>query len=197
MILFYFGNDFEKRHQKIKNVLENVKEKRPDANFFHYDSFDINIENLKELVISQGLFETKDIVLLTNLFLNLDLKEFVLNNLEEFKNSDSAFIFSEEKITPIEAKKIKEFSTKFEEFKKSETRPENLFGISDFLQKKDKKNLWTFYQENIQKGTDADSLYNIIFWSMKALALAEKFSEEESGLKPFPYKKAKKYLKVH
>jgi DNA polymerase III delta subunit len=141
MILFYFGNDFNKRHQKIQAVLKDVKTKRPNANFFHYDSFDVNIENLKELVISQGLFETKNIVLLTNLFLNLELKKFVLDNLEEFQNSDSAFIFSEEKITATEAKKIKEFSTKFEEFKKAEARPENLFQISDYLQKKDKKNL--------------------------------------------------------
>ena len=141
MLLFYFGSDYDKKHLKIQNVLKDVKAKRPHANYLHYDSFDINIENLKEIIISQGLFETKNIVLLTNLFLNLELKKFILDNLEEIQKSESAFIFSEEKITPTDAKKIKEFSTKFEEFKKTEARPENLFKISDYLQKKDKKNL--------------------------------------------------------
>lgn len=195
MLLFYFGNDFNERHKKIQLILKDVKTKRPNANFFHYDSFDINIENLKELIKSQGLFENKNIVLLTNLFINNDLKKFILENIQEFENSESAFIFSEEKISAAEQKEIKKTALKFEEFKKNEIRQENLFQISDYLQKKDKKKLWTFYQESFEKGADADSMYNVIFWSMKTLALAEIFSEKESGLKPFPYKKAKSSLK--
>lgn len=195
MLLFYFGNDFEKRHHKVQNVLADVKSKRPNSNFIHYDSFDINQENLKELIKSQGLFDEKNIVLLSNLFINLDLKKWILENIDEFQKSESAFIFSEEKITPMEQKEIKKTAFKFKEFKLNESRPENLFKISDYLQNKNKKKLWTFYQESLVKGNTADEMYNVIFWSMKTLALTEKFSEKESGLKPYPYKKAQSSLK--
>lgn len=195
MLLFYFGNDFDKKHTKVKNILSDVKSKKPNSNFIHYDSFDIKKDNLLELIKSQGLFETKNIVLLSNIFIDLDLKKWILENLEEFEKSESAFIFSEEKITPTEAKKIKDIAYKFEEFKFSESRPENLFKISDYLLSKNKKKLWIFFNESIKKGNDAESLYNVIFWSMKTLSLAEKFSEKESGLKSFPYSKAKNNLK--
>ena len=75
MLLFYSGNDFDKKHLKVKNVLADVKSKRPNSNFIHYDSFDVNKDNLLRLIKSQGLFETKNIVFLSNLFIDLDLKK--------------------------------------------------------------------------------------------------------------------------
>jgi hypothetical protein len=127
--------------------------------------------------------------------LNLELKKWILDNIEEFEKTNSAFIFSEENINPTDYKKIKNFAYQIEKFEEKKIKQENVFKISDYLQKKDKKNLWTFYQESLHKGSDADTLFGVIFWSLKTLALAEKFSEKESGLKPFPYKKAKNNLK--
>ncbi len=195
MLLFYFGDNFEKRQKKIQSVLINVKSKRPSSNFIHFDSFDLTDEKLKELLKSQGLFEEKNIILLTNIFYNKDLKKWILENLEEFKKSESAFIFSEEKITASEEKEVKKFSYSLEEFKKNKKIDENLFKISDYLQSKNKKEAWTFYQESLKNGILPEDIYNVIFWSIKTLSLSEKFSEKESGLKSFPYKKAKSNLK--
>jgi DNA polymerase III delta subunit len=75
MLFFFFGENYEQKNKKVKAILKAIKTKKPDANFFHYDSFDITEEKLKELLKSQGLFEEKNIVLLTNIFLNLELKK--------------------------------------------------------------------------------------------------------------------------
>ncbi len=194
MLFFFYGDDFSKRQNKVFGVLEAVKKKRPWANFLHFDSFDLSIEKLKEFLKSQGLFEEKNILLLTNIFINLDLKNWILENIEEFEKSNSAFIFSEEKITALEKKKIEKFAFQIQEFKLREEKTENLFLISDYIQKKDRKKAWVLFNENLEKGVDIDNLFGIIFWSFKALLLAEKFSEKESGIKSYPYQKAKRNL---
>ena len=194
MLLFYSGNDFEKKQKKIDSVLRNLKSKKENSNFLHYDSFDLSDEKLRELLKSQGLFEEKNIVLLTNIFYNKDLKKWILENLEEFQKSESAFIFSEENLTAAEIKKIEKFAYKIEEFKKTEKK-ENLFPLADYIQEKNIKKAWTFYQEALKKNILADEIFPIIFWGVKNLVLVEKKDLKESGLKSFVYNKAKRNLK--
>ena len=70
----------------------------------------------------------------------------------------------------------------------------NIFEISNAVQSKDKKSLWISYHKALKSGMVAEQIYGNIFYAIKTLALAEKFSEAESGLKSFPYKKAKTSL---
>lgn len=194
MLLFYFGNDFEKKSKKINSVLKNLKSKKEKSNFLHFDSFDLNDDKLKELIKSQGLFEEKNIVFLSNIFYNKELKKWILEHLEDFKNSNSAFIFSEENITAKEEKEIQKFSYKFEEFKKTKII-QNIFPIAGHIQEKNIKKAWTFYQENLIKNISADEIFPIIFWGVKNLVIAEKFSIEKTNLASYPYNKAKRNLK--
>jgi hypothetical protein len=43
----------------------------------------------------------------------------------------------------------------------------------------------------LKNGLVAEQIYGNIFFAIKTLTLTEKFSEKNSGLKSFPYKKAK------
>ena len=194
MLFFYSGNDFKNKKREIDKVLKILKEKKDSANFFHYDSFDLSLEKLDEMLEKQGLFEIKNIYYLSNTFEKKEFKEWFFKNLEKIEENQSAWIFSEEKINKNEENKIQKIAYKFENFEKKIKEKINPFLLSDYLQTKNILKAWEFYHQLLKKNK-ADEIFNIIFWSFKNLAIAEKFSQSDSGLNSYPYQKAKRNLK--
>jgi hypothetical protein len=141
-----------------------------------------------------GLFEEKNIYLFSNIFQKTKLKNTFLEKIEDIAKSENAFILSLDKTTKSEENLIKKNSFIFETFylKKSEF---NIFSLSDNLFQKDKKSLWLNYHQALKSGLPPEQIFANFFYGLKSLNLAEKFSEKESGLKTYPYKKAQSALK--
>jgi len=195
MLFFYTGNDYSRKKNEVDKIIQTLKKKKEMANFFHYDSFDLNFEKLEELLNSQGLFEVKNIIFLSNIFYKKEFKKWFLDNIEKISDSGSAWVLNEdEKIDKEDLEKIKKNSFRFENFSLTKSKDINIFQISDFLQKKDKKNLWVFYHTLLENNS-AEDIYNIIFWSLKNLNIVSKEKLENSGLKAFVYNKTKNNLK--
>ncbi len=196
MLISIIGNDFSKKQKKIKSVLDQLKIKRPNAIFSHLDSYDLSENRLEEsLQTVGGLFEEKNILWFSNIFRDLKLKKIFLEKLPEIKNSENAFIFSEDSVSPSELEKIKKYSYTTHTFIIPK-KDFNIFAISNAIQNKNIKNLWLSYHQAISSGLVAEQIYSNIFFAIKGIALAEKFSEKESGMKNFPYKKAKSSLNI-
>ncbi len=172
-----------------------LKKKKPDANFIHWDFLDLNEEKLEEsLNTVGGLFESKNIYLFSNIFQKVKIKNIFLERIDEFASSENAFILTLDKVGAAEKKILREKSYLFEEFNldKKEFNP---FSLSDELQNKNKKALWLKYHQALNSDLPAERIFSTLFFSLKSLILAEKFSEKESGLKAYPYKKAISALK--
>ncbi len=72
----------------------------------------------------------------------------------------------------------------------------NIFALTDALGARDKKRAWIIYQEALAAGLVADEIFFKLVWQVKSLLLAAKTkSVGETDMKPFPYNKAKGYLK--
>ena len=194
MLILIYGEDFTKKIKETKIILDSLKRKKKDALFLHFDYLEINSEKLAELTQARGLFEQKNIILLSNIFKNNEVKKFFLDNLEIFKNSDNAFILTEDIITPAVLTKIEKYTFKTYNFPLKKENI-NIFNLSNFLQNKDKKKLWIFYHSSLKDNITPEEFFGVLIWSLKTLALTEKFSEKESGIKYFPYQKAKSALK--
>ncbi|MBI1974550.1 MAG: hypothetical protein HYS51_01715 [Candidatus Zambryskibacteria bacterium] len=72
----------------------------------------------------------------------------------------------------------------------------NIFAFTDAVGARKKKNAWLFYQEALLAGVSAEEIFFKLFWQTKSMLLALKTkSAAEADMKPFPYSKAKSFLK--
>jgi DNA polymerase III delta subunit len=193
MYYFLYGTDTHKAREKLHSFLDLAKKKRPDAEVFKMTSENWSEGQFDELLISQGLFEQKYTVVLDNLFEQKEVKEYVLDRLEQLKDSDQIFLFLEGKIDSVSLKKIEKYSEKVQEFeKKTELKKDiNVFGINDGLLDKDKKKLWMYYLNLLSEKVPPEEIHGILFWQVKSMILASRStSSNETGLSPFVYKNA-------
>jgi len=141
MLIVVYGNKTKERQSKLSSVLKDLKQKRPEAIFSHLDFLDLTQEKLNELISTTGgLFESKNIILLTNILQDLPLKKYFLKNLEKMQNSENAFVLNEDEIKETDLKKIRKFSLKTFAFT-GPIEKINIFILSDLLQNKNKKKL--------------------------------------------------------
>ena len=72
----------------------------------------------------------------------------------------------------------------------------NIFALTDALGARDKKRAWILYQEALGAGLSAEEIFFKIVWQVKSLLIASKTKNvTETDMKPFPYSKAKSFLK--
>src|SRR3989338_9970077 len=95
MLYLLHGTDRHKVTAKAGEMLVNLKTRRPDAEVFGMTDDDTNLSRLQELSGGQGLFESKYIVVLKNLFSNKEFAEPILELLPVLAASQNIFIFAE------------------------------------------------------------------------------------------------------
>ncbi len=193
MIYFIYGTDTHKTRKKLHELLEQATKKRPGAELFKITTENWTELQFEELLVSQGLFESKYTVVLDNLFEKKDCKAYILERLEEMKESEQIFLMLEGGVDALSLKKITASAKQVQEFKLPEAKRSayNIFSITDGLLQKDKKNLWISYLSFISKGAGAEEIHGIFFWQVKNMILASRAtSASDTGLSPYVYKNA-------
>ncbi len=193
MLYFLHGTDTHKSRAKLHELLATLAKKRPDSEVFKLTSENWSGTQFEELLVSQGLFDKKYIVVLDNVFEKKDVKDFVLDRIDATKDSEHVFLILETKVDAVTLKKMEKVATKVQEFAKSEQKIEkfNIFSISDSLVRKDKKKLWVTYIDLLGRGAVAEEIHGVLFWQVKNMLLASRAdSQKDTGLSPFVYKNA-------
>ena len=193
MIYFLYGTDTHKARKKLHELLVQAGKKRPEAELFKITTENWSEGQFDELLVSQGLFEQKYTVVLDNLFEKKEIKDYVLERIEEVAKSEQIFLILEGKVDAPSLKKIEKYSKQCQEFSKIETEKKggNIFTITDGLLQKDKKRLWISYIDFLNKGFGPEEIHGIFFWQVKNMPLATRSpSQTETGLSPFVYKNA-------
>lgn len=189
MIYFFYG-DSKKAGEKAKNLVDSLLKKKPDASIFVLNDENCKEEVLQELTQSSALFENKYIVRMKNV-----LNDITLGSLKEMKNSENIFVWSEDEVKKTDLKNIEKNSEKIVEVvsisKKETTKGNEIFEICEPIINRDKKKLWTKYQELLEKFS-TEEIHGTIFWQFKNIAIVHNANQKESGLAPFPYSQAKK-----
>lgn len=203
MIQVFYGLDADGVLNKTKEAVNLFQSKESEATLvvFEDDRFD---EARFEDIVSggQSLFGGRCIVLFRRVFDNPETKEAILARLDDIKNAEHVFIFSERK---LDAKTIAAFvkagAAMNECSKKEKNMPEKSFAsfaLADAFGRRDKKKAWAVFHEEIAKGSAAESLHGMLFWQIKNMLLADSCSLEEcvrAGMKPFVFGKAKSAAK--
>jgi len=72
----------------------------------------------------------------------------------------------------------------------------NIFALTDALGERKKKEAWILYQKALGAGLSVEEIFFKIVWQVKSMLIASKTkSVAETDMKPFPYSKAKSFLK--
>lgn len=72
----------------------------------------------------------------------------------------------------------------------------NIFALTDAVGARDKRNAWVLYRKALASGMVPEEVFYKVVWQVKSLLLAKNTkSADEAGMKPYPYSKAKGYLR--
>ncbi len=72
----------------------------------------------------------------------------------------------------------------------------NIFALTDAVGARDKKRAWVLYREALGAGISAEEVFFKIIWQVKSMLIASRTKNvAETDMKPFPYSKAKSFLK--
>lgn len=166
MIYILTGNDIKKKNIFIQKLVE---DDQPDI----FSREDINKEKIFEYAGNVSLFDKSPTLLIEN-FLNNKEINLSAEDLSILKNSQTKFIFTEDKIPSSEIKKYSKYATveDFSNLPSKKVSRNNFFTIAEAFSRGDKINTWILYQEIIRNGGAPEEVSGILFWKIKEMLLS-------------------------
>lgn len=212
MIYLLYGTDTDKARAKLRDVVESLLKKKPDASHDRMDDETWSEAKLEELLGSMGLFSAKAVIEMSNVFRNKEAKEAIVSRLKEIAESENVFVFLEGNLDKKTLEKFEKHAAKVQCFGGNERgektfrvgaegRPLskddfNMFAMTDALGRRDRKGLWVLYQKACRLEVPAEEVHGLLAWQARAMVLASRTrSPAESGLKPFVHSKASGFSK--
>lgn len=208
MFYLFHGTDKIKARAQVNKIVEAAKKKHEGAGFFNLSVENFSANKIDELTANQGLFYSCSIVFADNLCDEMEISEILIKKLKEIKESPNFFVFLEGSLNKKELERFEKYADKVEEFKKIEkklTKKEALalkgekvdfFDFTNALGEKNKKLLWTLYQDALAEEVPAEEIHAMFFWQVKAMLGALRTKDAgEAGLNPYVYTKSKAYGK--
>ncbi|MFA7252403.1 MAG: hypothetical protein WC027_00920 [Candidatus Paceibacterota bacterium] len=181
MIFLFHGDDTAKARKVAQKNIEAAKKKHLKAEFFKLNNENFSENRLDELIASQGLFYSGSIIFADNLLEEDEVSEIVIKKMKEISTSPNLFIFLEKKLNKKELETFKKYSQKIEELKKLEKKLNkkealalkgekiDFFEFANALGDRNKKLLWTLYQDALAEKVPSEEVHGIFFWKVKSL----------------------------
>jgi hypothetical protein len=196
-MIYLFLGEYKEASDKANGLANSLLAKQTQANLIKINTENFLLFNLSDLIASQGLFFSKNIFLFSKVLESPDIHKLILDKISDLAQSDNLFIFVEEDLDKKTFEKFEKKANKIQEIKSDKLKQKkefNIFILAEALAKKNKKDLWLLYLENLKRAT-AEEIYGIFWWQIKTLLLIEKNSNaKDAGLKPFVYSKNEKFL---
>lgn len=194
MLYLFYGTDRNKALSKALTIIDKKLSEKKDAVVFKVEQENVTSDLLIELCGGQGLFEQKFIVHLKDLFQDENSKNVLSTYLKDIAESENVFILTEGALLKKDFSKIEKHAEKVWEhvLKEKVEVKENIFGITNYLLARDKKNIWIEYHK-LRETFVPEEIHGTLFWAFKNVALAARSkTPADSGLKPFVYSNAKR-----
>ncbi len=198
MYYFLHGKNNKEARKKLKSLTEILHSKRPDSEIFRIHDENWSDAQFDELLVAQGLFDQKYIIVLDSLFDDAAVKERILDRAKDMKESENVFLVLEGDTDKKTLDKISKHADKVQEFDGDVVKVErfNTFGLADAFGRRDKKSLWVGYLQAIDLGISPEEICGVLFWQIKSIILAMKTnSSKESKLSPYVDSKARGFAK--
>ena len=176
MLYLLYGDDTAKSRDKVNALIKALLSKKQDAMLLRINGENFSPAEMINHISSQGLFESKSIIVLDMLFEDATDKAIVLDHLEGLGTSDNVFILLEAKLDKKTVTKIEKHAEKVQEFSlpKSTKKEQafNIFSLSDALGSRNRKQLWVTYQTGKLNNVSDEEMHGILFWGVKNMLLS-------------------------
>ena len=208
MLFLFHGTDKIKARYTAHKAVEAAQKKHAEAEFFKLTSEDFSENKIDELIASQGLFYSGSVIFADSLFVDTNISEILIKKIKGISESPNFFVFLEEKLNKKELEKFEKYAQKIESFEKPERKLNkkealalkgekiDFFEFANALGERNKKLLWTLYQDALFEGVPSEEVHGIFFWQVKAMLSALRSKDAtEASLNPFVFSKSKNYAK--
>ena len=148
-----------------------------------------------DIAKSMSLFGEKTVYLLDTPSASMVFTDDIQESLEAFAQSSNAFVVIEGGLLAPAKKSYTKYAETLEEVEGIIAERFNVFALADSLSNKDKKTLWLQLQDAFAEGLSSEEIIGTLWWQLKTLRLAKLTNTvAESGMKEYPYNKAKRSL---
>ena len=177
-----------------KSFIEKIcrEQNIPTERIHHFYPEDFLSQIFRALIpYNLGLFGERECFVLNDMLSSLDIPSI----LDEYKTTEHIVIFSEEKSLKKNLKFFEERELPVHVFpdEMKKKRDNSIFALADAFGRRDKKNLWLLFREEIEKGSSPEEIHGILFWALKNLALVRQ--GDTKRMKAFIVKKNQTFLK--
>lgn len=193
MLAVFFGNDTIKVRQKAHDFIESKREAGMEVTSVSQGGYEAGF--LAAAAAGSSLFGDVSLYIIDTPSEDEMFFEEVTASLEAMAASGNIFVVIEGTLLASEKKVFTSHAEVAEEYKKTADSRFNNFSLADALAKRDKKLLWLLLAEARLEGAKDEEVAGILWWQLKTMRLAAvSKSAAESGLKDYPYDKAKRAL---
>lgn len=198
MLYVYYGDDIDMARKKVRATVSTMRARNPDALYFRITGDTLREYDVNELTGSQALFKSEYIVVFDRVLESKEGKEILLAHLETIASSIHPFFVLDTKLSARVRTMLEKHAATMQEFTVRGTAPRhehvfNTFSLTDALAAHDTKKLWVLFREAKYHGVSDEEIHGVLFWMYKSMLLAaHSTSPEEAGMKPYPYRKAKR-----
>lgn len=181
MIYLFTGDDVKNKTSSYEKFIKSLPS---SIEIFLINKNNFDMVQVESFYSSTGLFFTKCVVVFLNTFEKEEIKDFISDKLHFLAESSNDFIFLEGKLNKMIIDAFKKIRAEVNIFELPKEKKEkfNNFLLANAFGDKDKKNLWIYFRQAIDKGVGMEELIGVLFWKMKDMLLKKdfrKFSEAD------------------
>jgi len=181
-----------------KNKANYIKELTNKLESISFDNTLVSKDSVMSYCYGIDLFNKSSFVVLENVLNGGDIN-FSIEELVRMKESNTLFVFKEDKLLVTLQNKYKKYAEIkiFEEKKVVQVPKFNVFSITDAFANKDKILTWTLYNKAIVEGIEGEAIAGILFWKIKTMLMNGSNVFSQNDLKQQSSKIISLYHKAH
>jgi hypothetical protein len=175
MIYLFTGDDATNKIKSYESFLKG----QGSLPLISISKNNFNEMDTESLYSGASLFDSKSVIVFSNILDNQDISLFLLDKLDLLQESNNVFIFLEGKLLkPVlnQFEKVKATVNLFE-LRKDQKEKFNNFLLADAFAVKDKIKLWLYYRQAVDLGVGLEELTGVLFWKVKDTMLKKNFSK--------------------
>lgn len=194
MLQVFYGTDSVKAKQKAYQVA--TAKLQDNQEIISLEAENYLPGTLLGFASSSSLFGGDSVYLVDASDVTSEIFKELIGECEALATSQNLFVCVVGALLAADKKPLTRHASVLEEYKKDPTARFNAFSLADALASKDKRILWLLLEEAKRNNLSSEEIIGTLWWQLKALRLAEKTkTAAESGIKDFPYQKAKRALR--
>lgn len=181
MLHVVYGNDVDARTQALQKILAEYAHIPTEA----YDDTTFSPEHFMNTVHGFGLFEEAKVFIFKNILSSDLYEDQVIKFLRDMADSSHLFIFSDRELGTAMLKTVKKHTASCAECTLSKSKKEeyNIFTITNYLERFDKKNMWLELHKALENQNSFESITGILLWKLKSMMTgSRKFSKDQKEL---------------